>query len=229
MSSSAPAAAATPERLLEAAGQLFAERGYRGATLREIADRAGTNLAAANYHFGSKERLYLEVVRRNFDVLERRLVEQGAVAEDEDLAGRSRDELAARLRAGVGTMLATLLVDNPVHAALMQRELLDPSDALPVIVERWVEPLCRAMDRLLAHLAPELSADAVERCTRSVVGQVFFYLTHRPALLLLLRRRAYAASMVDQVADHVTAFTLAGLEGLCRSASPAPAPREVPS
>lgn len=227
--STAPAAAATPERLLEAAGRLFAERGYRGATLRDIADCAGTNLAAANYHFGSKERLYLEVVHRNFEVLERRLTERGAVAEDEDLAGLSREELAARLRAGVGVILATMLVDNPVHAALMQRELLDPSDALPVIVERWVEPLSRAMDRLLAHLAPELPADAVERCTRSVMGQIFFYLTHRPALLLLLRRRAYAAGMVDQVADHVTAFTLAGLEGLSRSAPPAPAAREVPS
>ena len=72
------APSATRERLVEAAAGLFAERGYRGATLREIARRAGANLAAANYHFGSKQRLYLEVARAEFDHLERLLEERGA-------------------------------------------------------------------------------------------------------------------------------------------------------
>ena len=51
----------TRDRVMEAAAQLFAERGFRGATMRAIAESAGTNLASAHYHFGSKEKLYLEV------------------------------------------------------------------------------------------------------------------------------------------------------------------------
>ena len=56
----------TRARLLDAAAALFAEQGFHGTTVREIADRAGVNLAAGNYHFGSKRALYLEVLRDHF-------------------------------------------------------------------------------------------------------------------------------------------------------------------
>lgn len=213
--------AATRRRLLDAAGERFAARGFRGATLREIAARAGANLAAANYHFGSKEALYLEVAREHFDALERRLAEQGAgFAAEDDLAGRSRAELEALLRARVRTMLRSFLEEDPIHAALMQRELLDPSAALPVIVRRWVQPMRQALERILGRLAPELAPEEIARATFSTVGQVAFYLSHRPALLLMMERRAWPRGFVDEVAEHVTAFTLGGLDRL-RSRRPA--------
>src|SRR3954469_13572389 len=55
--------AATRQSLLEAAGEVFAEVGFRAATVREICQRAGANIAAVNYHFGDKEKLYVEVLR----------------------------------------------------------------------------------------------------------------------------------------------------------------------
>src|SRR5690348_12137034 len=54
----------TREKLLEVAEQIFAERGFDGATVREICLRAGANIAAVNYHFGDKLNLYTEVLRR---------------------------------------------------------------------------------------------------------------------------------------------------------------------
>src|SRR5437868_1363400 len=57
------AQAQTRQQLLEAAGKVFAELGFRAATVREICFRAGANIAAIHYHFGDKEKLYLEVLR----------------------------------------------------------------------------------------------------------------------------------------------------------------------
>ena len=53
----------TKSRLLEGAGEEFAEKGFELARVRAICDRAGANLAAINYHFGDKEHLYVEVLR----------------------------------------------------------------------------------------------------------------------------------------------------------------------
>ncbi|HNT89978.1 MAG TPA: TetR family transcriptional regulator, partial [Candidatus Hydrogenedentes bacterium] len=50
--------------LLDTAGELFAALGFEGASVRAIAERAGTNIAAVNYHFGTKDNLYAEVLRR---------------------------------------------------------------------------------------------------------------------------------------------------------------------
>ncbi len=204
---------ATRQRILASAGELFAARGFLATTMREIAQHARVNLAAAHYHFGSKQELYLEVVRGEFDKLEKRLAVRGA-SPGAALDRLSRKELEEMLRRRVEAMLETVLDASSVHGKMMQREMADPSDALPVIVKQFIDPQRRAMDRLVARLEPELSPAEVERCTRSIVGQAFFYLTHRPALLLLIGRSQYPRGHTREAADHITAFSLGGLERL---------------
>ena len=58
----------TRERLLESAGEVFAEQGFRRATVRQICDRAKANVAAINYHFGDKMGLYAAVMNHWFGV-----------------------------------------------------------------------------------------------------------------------------------------------------------------
>src|SRR5882672_8263904 len=58
-----PAQDQTREQLIEAATEVFARAGFRAATVREICQKAGANIAAVNYHFGDKESLYAEVLR----------------------------------------------------------------------------------------------------------------------------------------------------------------------
>jgi AcrR family transcriptional regulator len=216
-----PARPETRERLIDAAGRVFAERGYRGATMREIADRAGATLAAAHYHFGSKQDLYREVARAHFERLERRLAESGGAIDARAAAKLSRPELVALLRGRVRTMALTFLEPDSLHATLMQRELADPNE-LPFIVRRWIDPIRRETEELLHCLAPALPDAAIEFAARSVMGQVIFYFTHRPALLLMMRRRAYPAGFLDTITDHVVAFTLGGLDGIAQISTAKP-------
>jgi len=224
----------TRERLLAAAAGVFAERGYRGATMREIAERARANVAAAHYHFGSKQELYLEVARRQYGAIEERIGVEESAAAGEAAADTPRAELERRLEARVHALIELLLETHEDYGLLMQRELCDPSDALPVIVKRFIEPLRRGMDVLVQRLEPGLGSEDVERSSRSIVGQIFFYLTHRPALLLMMDRSSYAQGFSRSLAGHITRFSLGGLAAVASAArtsgrAPGAMPRPVTS
>jgi AcrR family transcriptional regulator len=217
----------TQERVKAAAAELFAERGFRGATMRAIAERAGTNLASAHYHFGSKEKLYREVAFELFLGLERRL-EGRSLSLGEGSSGRSgRKEVLAELRARIETLVETLLESPGHHATLMVRELCDPSAALGEIVERFIDPMRRQMAALVRRLEPALDEELAERCVRSIAGQIFFYRTHRAALLLMMGRRGYPRDFARQTADHVMSFSLGGIERVAAGGRRRRAPKEA--
>jgi len=202
----------TRTRLLAAAGELFAARGFRGTTIRDVATRARANVAAAHYHFGSKEALYLGVLRAQFADIRGRLAARGAAPSRAELARLDDAEVAARLRARVYTMLELLLGPPPgVHGTLMHREMVDPSEALPVIADEFIAPVTQELHDMVARLAPGLDAAAVERCADSIVAQALFYRFTMPILLRRWRRPAFTRRQIGALADHITAFSLAGL------------------
>src|SRR5262245_11814772 len=94
-----PAQARTRQRLLDAGGEIFSEQGFHRATVREICERAGANVAAVNYHFRDKQGLYAEVLKHAHAMAlgradARALAEKAAAMPPE-----------ARLRSFIGGML----------------------------------------------------------------------------------------------------------------------------
>jgi len=201
----------TKERLLAAASRLFAERGFQATSVREIAERAGTNIASGNYHYGSKKALYLEVLREQFRDIQSELRRRGASRSDAELSGLSQEELIQVFRSRVQAMLDITLGPPPsVHVTLMHREMCDPSEALPVIVAEFIAPMTAEMGRIISHLFPDLKGKDVERCVYSVAGQAMFYRFAMPALLHIQGRKKYPAEFAHEIAEHITAFSLAG-------------------
>src|SRR5437773_12173760 len=107
-------AEATRQALLTAGTRLFAERGYDGASLSVIADRAGVNKAMVSYHFGGKRKLYLAIVTATFTDLVAR-------AEELPASGRPAPEL---LRELIALIADTAMRRNPDFPAMMLREVL---------------------------------------------------------------------------------------------------------
>jgi len=207
----------TQERLLAAAAELFAERGFFNTTVREIAERARVNIAAGHYHFGSKQELYLEVTRRQFERIAAQLTARHASPTPAEVEAASRPELIAMLRVRVETLLEHLVGPPPsIHGQLMQREMCDPSGALPVIVEQFIRPHKEQLQRIVARLAPGLSKRELERCCFSIVGQVFFYRMMSPIIPLLLGVAELPRDFVRTTADHITVFSLGALNELSR-------------
>src|SRR6266850_3878456 len=102
--------------------------------------------------------------------------------------------------------------DLGLHGTLMHREMCDPSEALPVIVDEFIGPMVGEMREIAAHLEPRLDRGAVERCVFSITGQALYYRFTMPATLRMLGVPAYPRGFAARLARHITEFSLGGME-----------------
>src|SRR5260221_3762595 len=142
----------TKQRMISTAGEIFAEQGFRAATVREICARAKANVAAVNYYFGDKMGLYVETVQAaHCAPTELMNHEWPAGVDPED-----------KLRFFIEQMLTHLLDDRrPAwHARLMMREMAEPTEACVKLVEAYIRPLAEKLRGILGEMLPATTPDA---------------------------------------------------------------------
>ncbi len=203
----------TRERIIEAAGEAFAESGYRHTTIRGICKRAGANVAAVNYYFGDKEALYLAVLKHW-----REKAVEGYPLDLGTTAGRSPEELLA---AFVGTFIFRVLDKGrgSRFARLMAQELMQPTAALDVIIEETVRPHFAFLSGIVRRLLGEGHTDlTVQLCCVSIIGQIFYFYMSRPVLQRLLNREGFEEKEMLAIAEHITRFSLSGIRQIAASA-----------
>jgi AcrR family transcriptional regulator len=174
-------------RLLLAALERIGEKGYEGASVREIADAAGQNVAAIAYYFGSKENLYVEVVEGIIAYLARAF--GGLAAEAKQLldTGEMTGDKAADL---LKKLLRTLLIEHIERDEIgklrnvMIREQASPTGAFEKLYERGMKPLHECFTRTLAAASGEDpdSAGAIIRA-HALFGQVLGFTVARSTIL----------------------------------------------
>lgn len=184
----------TRERILEAAGEVFAEKGLREATVREIVARAKVNLAAVNYHFRDKGRLYAEVLEREMRAVHaKHPVGEGATPE-------------ARLRAFVAAFLRRVTDRGSRAGRLMAREMIEPTAALDRLAERVIRPIYAGLVELIRAVRRMSKAEA-ELAAKSVLGQILFYKHCAP----VVERIDGRLPRLEVLAEHITRFSLGGI------------------
>jgi len=203
----APGEADDPrDRILLAAGQEFAEHGYEAATVRDICLRAGVNVAAVNYYFGDKRRLYIESVKHAHEQRVRQV----------PLPEWPADKPAAeRLHDFVATMLERMLGfgQPPWQVRLMMREVLHPTDACRELVEDYIRPHFALLVSILDELCDgRMSQPELRRVGLSIIGQCFLYRAAGDVVgMLVPRTEVESLHSPGQLADHVTNYALAAL------------------
>lgn len=206
----------TRERILNAAGGVFAEVGFRAATVRDICQRADANVAAINYYFGDKERLYAEVL------------EQARCFSEESFWAQLRADCNSppeqRLRSFVAAFVRKLLdTGRPTwHSKLMSREMIEPSAALDTMIDRSIRPQFALLVGIVAEIlrAPQ-ELPSTYMCAASIIGQCLHY-HHTRAVTERLYPGFYdRPGIVDEVAQHIADFSLAALR---RTSGPMDAP-----
>lgn len=211
---SIPAAAtsATEQRLIEAAGEVFAEKGFRAATIREIIQRAKANIAAVNYHFGDKEGLYAAVFRCARQACEEKYPFIDAAAE-----GASPRERLHRL---VKSLLLRLL-DRGRPAwqwQLMAREMLEPTMVLDEMVQNAIRPEFEIFAKVVCDITGLGRGERrVRWCVGSVIGQALFYRHAHSVVQRLHPEQRFDPKDIEELAEHVTEFSYRALEAMGKS------------
>lgn len=197
----------TREQVLEAACSIFAEKGYRDATVADICARAGANIAAVNYYFHGKEMLYTEAWRRAF---------QRSIAKYPTTGGVPADAPPAdRLRGHIRSVIARALDPDSRQFDMVHKEMANPTGLLAQVMRESIDPLRQALDALVRDLlGPDATDREVRLCAMSVMS-----LSMHP---MMRRRRPqppgappmpdpFEGMSVDEIVDHVTRFSLAGI------------------
>ena len=146
--------ASTRERLLQAAEWLFIERGYEAMSLRQITRRADANLAAVNYHFGSKELLVHEMLAKRLDRLNRERLQLLACCE-------RQEEQPLEAAAVLSVLFVPALrlsrppAGDPVFMRLLGRIYSDPSPFIRDYLQQHYRPIYERFFEAFSRALPE--------------------------------------------------------------------------
>ena len=201
--------AGTEKRLLEAAGEIFAEHGYRAATVRQICEKARTNIAAVNYHFGDKEGLYMAVLRS--------VHRASAEKYPPHFGGSPAAAPEQKLRVYVRSLLLRIFDEGRPgwHTKIMMREMIEPTRALDMLVEEGARPLHQELSSIVGELlGPAANDELVRLSVLSIVSQCVYYRRARPVITRLYPQQRYDSKEVERLTEHISQFSLLALEGL---------------
>jgi AcrR family transcriptional regulator len=205
--------AKTAKSLLAAASEVFAEKGYRDATIAEICEQARANIAAVNYHFGDKETLYIETWRYCFSESIKAHPPDGGVSDDAPPQERLRGSVAALLhRIADGVNREFLIV---------QKELANPTGLLNEVMREELWPLQERMEILVRELlGPHVSDMQVWFCVISIISQCI-----NPMVAIKGRKEKREGKGgppgiddIEAYSNHVVKFSLAGIRAIRKEA-----------
>ncbi|MEW6672959.1 MAG: CerR family C-terminal domain-containing protein [Thermodesulfobacteriota bacterium] len=199
------------EKLLVAASEVFIEKGFREATVAEICARAGANIAAVNYHFGSKEALYQEAWRHSFSKSLKAYPMDGGVSESAPPEERLRGLLTA--------LIQRIADEKNKDFFISQMEIVNPTGLLKEVMKTELIPV---REKTLALVREMLGAQASDQeivfCETSIVSMCV-----HPMMMQRIAQRNKDMDLpifiedIQAFVDHVVTFALAGINAIRRN------------
>jgi len=196
-------------KILKAAVNVFAEKGFKAATTRDICGRAGANINAVSYYFGGKKKLYKAVLEYMFEVATKFLPDDNQIQSAE----HDPEEL---LRLYIHTFTKVILsIEDDLDArlaVLFGKEVANPSPFLDEMVEKRITPGEQSLHGILRRiLGPEIPQGVIRDCACGITGQVYYYAFAWPLFIRIYPDQSDMNRKVDHLATHIFRFSLGGL------------------
>ncbi len=198
----------TRENILKAASLVFGEKGYNKATHAQISRAAGVNAALINFHFGSKDELYRAVWEQISRELQQLYPVDGGVGPNAPPSERLRGLISCLLNRALDPRL------EGFHHILTM-EVVNPTGLLDkAITQGRKEHQSRLLATIRELLGPDAHERDVELCEMSVISQCHIIFP-RPVRKC---RQRYKHADAGLLTEHITAFSLAGIDAIRRQA-----------
>ena len=190
-------------QLIIAAGEIFADHGFEGASIRAIAEKAGANIAAINYHFGSKKNLYKEAILYSHQIAGK--ISDFLSLEDEGIF-RTRKATKEALRKIIRRDFNMFF--SPEFPAwtgrLILRGLFDSHPIFMEIIRDVFIPDYRILKEFALKANPRLKEQQAHHWTLSFFGKISLYVFFAEPILMVLDKKKYDPRDIDAAVDYIT-------------------------
>ena len=196
----------TREKLLNAACEVFAQKGYRDANVAEICRRADANIAAVNYHFKDKANLYAATWLHAFQKFE-----------DPSFSKPVNGSPQKRVREYIQTLMQNFATKGRVgyFSRLYLMEILNPSGLVQDAWHEFIEPQRRKLHYILREIiGQKADVQSILFCELSIVNQCRALLTIKHNDLEYLLDQPINPKLIKRLADHIADFSLAGIKAV---------------
>lgn len=213
----------TRQALLAAASEVFAKKGYWEATNADICGRAGVNSALINYHFGSKENLYVESWKYAFQKSFEKYPADGGVRPDAPVR--------ERFYGHVLSMMGRIADPANYDFDIVHKEMANPTGLLDEVIEQAIEPLEENLRSVIRELFEGSGMEKQVLFTHMIIkGQCFGPMLHLRRMQGKVGTSPFKKNPphfdIEELARHIVQFSLAGINGICET-PPVAAPKRL--
>ena len=196
-------------RLLDAAEKLFSEHGFEGTSVRDIAATAGCNIAAVNYYFGGKEKLYTEVWRRQLmQIRDARIQAIEQVMSEKEGNPSLEDLLRSFANAFIGPFVDESRSRRFMN--LMAREMIDQHVNVNLFVEEVVRPTMGTLGGALLKSCPGLEESRIPLLIVFLAAQLV-HVIHIKAMFDQAKIAEMPTFDLTEAIDNFVKFSAAGI------------------
>ncbi|MGZ0655857.1 TetR/AcrR family transcriptional regulator [Coraliomargarita sp. W4R53] len=202
----------TRQRILQAAGKIFAHGGYRAMTLREVTKQADVNLAAVNYHFGSKSNLMRELIHAHFEPInQQRLDRLDQLVSEHAPAPVPLEAIFDALFRPLFTGIESTQVNDTTLMQIIGRMVTEPADFMSNLHKEFFAELSKRFMIEIKRTCPELSHEqlqyrfflSISTMSGTIIGEV--------RLEIILGSKLNGSNL-DRVLKELTAYVVAGFQ-----------------
>lgn len=200
----------TRTRILDAAEELFMQHGFEGTSMRQLTARAGVNLAAVNYHFGSKDALIEAVFKRRLDPMNAERVAALDALEKDGPALTSVDIIRAFVVPSL-RLIEDAKGGGRNFIRLLGRTYTEPAKAVRALIGQMYAPTMERYKRALERALPQMPADELVWRMHFMFGTLAYTLAATDTVQLIAGCKPedrYDARLLE---ERLTVFLAAGL------------------